>query len=72
MALHLENRQKGAEIKQAPASARFLIDRELTPSPFPLPFGERIKVRGKRGLILFKNRGQAPHDVFKKLFTLTV
>jgi len=46
--------------------------RELTPSPFPLPFGERIKVRGKRGLILFKNRGQAPHDVFKKLFTLTV
>ncbi len=30
---------------------------ELTPSPFPLPYGERIKVRGKKSLNIKKVKG---------------
>ncbi len=45
----------GISIKEITSSEDIeSLKKELTPSPFPLPYGERIKVRGKRKFLYYE------------------
>jgi len=73
------SRIEGKVISEIKRRGKYLIlrlaskDNELTPSPFPLPYGERIKVRGKRkflyylvihlkltGRLIYSQKGEKP------------
>ena len=42
---------------------------KFTPSPFPLPYGERIKVRGKRKFLYYKFKKLLSFTPFKKVLS---